>query len=443
MQTRPLTRLSVTPGAIGALAVADALGDALADVGPALAPIPVGPAQYVDRIVGAIQPDDPHAPLESDDVAVVLATSGSLGDPRGVLLSSAALLAAARATSDYLGAPARWVLALPVHHIGGLQVLVRSHLAGLPPIPLDSIGGGGPFTASEFANASRAARAIADVDGSALRTALVPTQLARILDFGPAGVVALQCYDTVLVGGAALPAQLSQHCDGLGIAVTTTYGMTEMCGGCVYDGQPLRDIAVRICDVDERGHGRIELAGAQLANGYRLRPELTAQHFRDGRFLTSDRGYLVDACLVVIGRVDDIVQVGGESASLSAVEDAVRSHRLVAEAAVVAVECDELGARLVAFVVPIDGGGLDAQPDARLLASAVTSLVADTLGAASRPRVVRIVAELPQLPTGKVDRLALRNMAGGFEVTDPQSSPALSRRASFDAATDSATRTAG
>ena len=416
MRQRPLTRLSVVPGAIGALAVADALRDALAGSGPAIAPIPVGPAQYVDRIAAAIRPDDPQSPLESDEVAVVLATSGSVGQPRGVLLSGEALLAAARSTAAYLGAPARWLLALPVHHIGGLQVLVRSHLAGLPPIPLDSIGGGGPFIAAEFANASRAARAIADIDGSALRTALVPTQLARILDSGPAGVAALRSFDTVLVGGAAVPPTLLSRCDDLRIALIATYGMTETCGGCVYDGQPLRDVGIRICGVDARGHGRIELTGPQLAFGYRLRPELTAQHFCDGAYLTSDRGYLTDGGLFVTGRDDDLVQVGGEGVSVSAVEAAIQTCAQVAAAAVVALPCDELGARLVAFVVEEkavadSGAGSDSGRDARPLPVALTATVVELLGAAARPREVRIVRDLPELPNGKLDRVALLALA--------------------------------
>lgn len=421
MQKRSLTRLSVAPGAAGAIGVADALRDALAGVGPAIAPIPSGPAQYVDRIEAAIRPDDRRAQLESNAVAVVLATSGSLGEPRGVLLTGEALLAAARSTAAYLGPPARWVLALPVHHIGGLQVLVRSHLAGLPPIPLDSIGGGGPFMAAEFVNASRAARAMADVDGSALRTALVPTQLARILQSGPAGIAALQCYDTVLLGGAAVPAQLRSRCCDLGIKLIATFGMTETCGGCVYDGQSLRDVAVRISNVDERGHGRIDLAGPQLAAGYRLRPELTDRHFRDGWYLTSDRGYLTEAGLVVTGRADDLVQVGGESVSVAAVEDAVRSHPSVTEAAVVAMPCDELGARLVAFVVAIGGK----ESDTPQLAAALTATVIDTLGASSRPRAVRVVTTLPQLPTGKIDRMKLRGWARTSRGTGSTSDSAV------------------
>lgn len=410
MQTRTLTRLSVTPGAIGALDVADALSDALTGDGPAIALIPAGPASYVDRITAAIRPDDPNAPLESAEVAVVLTTSGSAGKPRGVLLTAAALTAAAHSTARYLGAPARWVLALPVHHIGGLQVLIRSRQAGLPPIPLESIGGGGHFSPAEFVNASRAARSIADTDGSALRTAIVPTQLARILRHGEPGLRALQCFDTVLIGGGPIPPELLARCRQLGIPAIITYGMTEMCGGCVYDGQPLQDITVCLADVDGRGRGRIELAGPQVALGYRLEPELTMSHFRDGRFLTSDCGYFGDAGLIVTGRVDDHVQVGGESVSLRAVEEVVQSDPRVAEVAVVAVPCEDLGARLIAFVVGAKPPGQDPPTDAQLCAS-IPGIVRGALGAGARPRTVTLLPELPELPNGKIDRTALRESA--------------------------------
>ena len=118
-------------------------------------------------------------------------------------------------------------MALPAHHVAGLQVLVRAHLSGIPPIPLDSIGGAGHFSAIEFANATRAARAIADSDGAQLRTALVPTQLARIVEPRPASQrCALSAYDTILIGGAAAAHGLVARATSLGARIVTTYGMT-------------------------------------------------------------------------------------------------------------------------------------------------------------------------------------------------------------------------
>ncbi|MGA9148176.1 MAG: AMP-binding protein [Candidatus Nanopelagicales bacterium] len=408
MAARELTRLTVEPGPDGVLGLAAELPAALNGEGPALAPFPAGPPEYVDRILAAVRPDDPSAPLEDDDVAVVVATSGSMGEPRGVLLPGSALIASAKATDTRLGGPSRWVMALPAHHVAGLQVLVRAHLSGIPPIPLDSVGGAGHFSAQEFANATRAARAIADSDGAQLRTALVPTQLARIVEMGPAAADALGAYDTILIGGAAAAYGLIARAMSLGARIVTTYGMTETAGGCVYDGTPLAGVAVRIVDADEAGVGRIELAGPTVARGYRLRPELTEASFAAGVHRTSDRGRIDSHNrLVVVGRVDDVVQVGGINVSVAAVEAAVQEHPMVAEAAIVATPDDQWGSKIIAFVV---ANRLESLNDEQLMDS-IIERAANALGAESRPRHVVLMDSLPTLPTGKIDREQLRTLA--------------------------------
>ena len=408
MAARELTRLTVEPGPDGVLGLAAELPAALNGEGPAIAPFPAGPPEYVDRILAAVRPDDPSAPLEDDDVAVVVATSGSMGEPRGVLPPGSALVASGKATATRLGGPARWVMALPAHHVAGLQVLVRAHLSGIPPIPLDTVGGAGHFSAQEFANATRAARAIADSDGAQLRTALVPTQLARIVELGPAAADALGAYDTILIGGAAAAYGLVARATSLGARIVTTYGMTETSGGCVYDGTPLAGVAVRIVDADDSGVGRIELAGPTVARGYRLRPELTEAAFASGMHRTSDRGRIDQHNrLVVVGRVDDVVQVGGINVSVAAVEGAVQEHPMVAEAAVVAVADDQWGSKITAFVV---ANGLESVSDQQLIAS-IVERAANALGAESRPRDIVLMDSLPTLPTGKIDREQLRSLA--------------------------------
>ncbi len=405
MAARELTRLTVEPGPDGVLALAAELPAAINGEGPALAPLPAGPPEYVDRILTAVRPDDPSAPLEDDDVSIVVATSGSMGEPRGVLLPGSALIASAKASNSRLGGPSRWVMALPAHHVAGLQVLVRAHLSGIPPIPLDSVGGAGHFSAVEFANATRAARAIADSDGAQLRTALVPTQLARIVELGPQASDALSAYDTILVGGAAAAHGLIARATSLGARIVTTYGMTETSGGCVYDGTPLAGVAVRIADADEAGVGRIELAGPTVARGYRLRPDLTQAAFGAGVHRTSDRG-MIDSKnrLVVVGRIDDVVQVGGINVSVAAVEAAIQDHPMVAEAAVVATDDDQWGAKITAFVV---ASGSDSIGVDQLVASVIEQ-AANVLGAESRPRDVIVMTSLPTMPTGKIDREQLR-----------------------------------
>ncbi len=409
MTTRELTRLTVEPGPDGVLTLAGELPTALNGEGPALAPLPIGPPEYVERILAAVQPDDPAFPLEDDDVAFVVTTSGSMGEPRGVLLSGSALIASARATDSRLGGPGRWVMALPAHHVAGLLVLVRAYLSGIPPVPLESVGGAGHFSAHEFANATRAARALCDIDGARLRTALVPTQLARIVELGPTAADCLGAYDSILIGGAAAAHGLIAQARALGGNVITTYGMTETCGGCVYDGTPLPGVAVRIADANVEGVGRIELSSPSVARGYRLRPDLTASSFSNGLHRTSDLGRIDDNDrLVVVGRVDDVVQVGGVNVSVAAVEAAVADHPMVAEAAVVAVPDSQWGARITAFIV---ASTISTLTPAQLKDS-VVERAASVLGAEARPRTITILEDLPTLPTGKVDRAALRGAAG-------------------------------
>src|SRR5215510_10342924 len=169
-----------------------ALSHALYDGGPAVTIIPHGPEQAL--ISGAVQPT---RPLERDDVALVMPTSGSTGRPKGVLLPAAALLASARLTHDRLGGTGQWLLALPPTHIAGVQVLVRSIVAGEQPVVLDLSRG---FDPAAFAAGSQA------LTGDRRYTALVPTQLRRLLDRGETMLAALRSYDAILVGGSAVPA---------------------------------------------------------------------------------------------------------------------------------------------------------------------------------------------------------------------------------------------
>ncbi len=325
----------------------------------------------------------PAEPLERDDVALVVPTSGSTGEPKGALLTAGALLHSAGATLDRLGGPGQWLLALPVTHVAGLQVLVRSHLAGAAPEVLDLDDG---FDVDAFVAATRR------LDPSVRRyTALVPTQLSRLVD----ARVDLSSYDAVLVGGAALRFTPPDN-------VVRTYGMTETCGGCVYDRTPLAGVDVRI-----EADGRVSLGGPVVFSGYRLRPDLTAPALVGGRHVTQDLGVLdAEGRLRVLGRADDVIVTGGVKVAAALVEQVIAGHPAVAAVAVVGRPDPEWGERVVAVVEPAYGERAPAIGDLRAFA-------AGRLDPAALPRQVVAVATLPLLASGKADKAALRTLVAG------------------------------
>ncbi|EHR48854.1 acyl-CoA synthetase (AMP-forming)/AMP-acid ligase II [Saccharomonospora marina XMU15] len=371
-----------TPASVERLrrAVLDALGG-----GPAVLPLdPRNPGS--EELLAAMAPDEPV----EEGTAVLMPTSGSTGSPKGVLLSARALLTSANATHERLGGPGRWLLATPAHYIGGLQVLVRSHLAGAPPLVLDTSGG---FSPEAF---EVAAGQLLQTQGPHY-TALVPTQLTRLLDAGGAGLAG---FGSVVVGGAALPDELRRRATAAGVNVVSAYGMSETASGCVYDGVALRGVRVQI------GEGeRIEISGDVLADGYRLRPDETAAAFVDGWFHTGDVGRIDGAGrLEVLGRADDLINTGGVKVAPQVVEQALTAHPSVASACVVALPDAKWGQVVAAAVVPSG-----APPPAAQLREAARA----ELGGPGVPKVLRFVSELPLLGPGKVDRAAVRALLRG------------------------------
>lgn len=330
--------------------------------------------------------DAGHGCVVPAGVALVVPTSGSTGVPRLALLSAAALTASADRTHEVLGGPGRWLLALPTTHIAGLQVLVRSLRAGLEPVAIDAPGG---FNAASFT----AAVASMDIASSEQPhyTALVPTQLLRLLDDG-AAVEALWQLDAVLVGGAAASDDLLARASAAGVTVISTYGMTETCAGCVYDGVPLPDVRLAIAD-----DGRIRVAGPVLFDGYSVGNDSLA----DGWFTTSDLGRLEDGVLHVQGRADNVIVSGGINVPAEAVERALLGVVGVTSAVVVGVRDPEWGERVVAVVT----AGVAIELDD------VRSSCGDAIPPEWLPREVLTLEALPVLPSGKPDRAAVRHVA--------------------------------
>lgn len=288
-----------------------------------------------------------------DDVGAVVESSGSTGVPKPIELRREALVAAAQANRDHFGWDATWHLALPARYVAGLMVLVRGALgAGVRECRPD----------------------LRDLTPASGRNCLsiVPTQLLRALDAG----VRLDTMDAVLVGGAPLTEQLRHRAKAARIPVVETYGMSETCGGIVYDGVPLPGVEVTL-----EGE-RIRVSGPMV---------------QGGSLLTNDRGEWRDGRLAVLGRIDDLIITGGLKADLRVVRDALQAK--ASESWALAVDDEEWGQRIVAFV---PHGTLE-QWRAKL---------APVLPRHALPRQVVVVENLPRTTGGKPDREKLLGLLG-------------------------------
>ena len=325
----------------------------------------------------------------TDPAPLQVETSGSTGRPKRVVLSRAAMRASADATHARLGGSGRWASTLPPTYVAGLQVLFRSVRAGTEPLPL----GRDP----ERWERGWAAR-LDDPTQVAARerryVSIVPTQLHRALQDERATAV-LGCFDAVLVGGGALEPGLRRAAEDAGCRVVATYGMSETCGGCVYDGQPLDGVRVRLEET-----GRILLGGPVLFEGYAGQPTMTASVVDAGWLTTSDLGRFDDhGRLQVVGRVDDVVVSGGVNVATATVAARLREHVRVQDCEVLGVADDEWGQRVVAFVV------------GRLPLDEARAWVAEDLPRAWAPRQVVELEGMPLLANGKPDRVGLADRA--------------------------------
>jgi len=342
-------------------------GDAVLPVDQRLPPDARGELLRALRPTSLLDADGEHAldgrPTADGD-ALVVATSGTSGTAKGVVLTHEAVAASARATNARLGVTAddHWLACLPVAHIGGLTVITKALAAGtaltvLPRFDPDAL-------------AAAAAR-------GATLVSLVATALRRI---------DASLFRTVVLGGSSPPAALPTN-------VVTTYGSTETGSGVVYDGRPLDGVEVTL-----DATGEILVRSPTLLRCYR---DGTDPRDDDGWFHTGDVGSWTDGVrLVVHGRRGDLIITGGENVWPDAVEQVLSRHAAISEVAVAGLPDDEWGHRVVAWVVPVEPM---APPDLER----VRAHVREVLPAFMAPRELRLVEQLPRTALGKIVRQRL------------------------------------
>lgn len=323
------------------------------------------------------------------DIALVLFTSGSQGHPKGVMLSRAALIASAEASSTHhtWGEAERWLCCLPLHHIGGLSVLVRCLVGRKTTVLLDG------FDVEAVAKALHR--------DAITRISMVPTMLWRLLEAGHSAPPGMQL---LLMGGAALDPQLMERAQAAGYPVVHSYGLTETASQIVVMGRPLRGVQLRV------RNERLEVRGPMLMRGY-LPPDDRQAFGAGGWFQTHDRARLhADGSVSILGRSDAVIISGGENIDLREVEAGVQRCLGVELCVALGLPHPEWGQELVALVrcsPRLDLATLRENVKARLLSHL-------------RPKRLIAVDEIPLLDNGKVDLRRAQQFAESWRLQHPE-----------------------
>lgn len=325
--------------------------------------------------------ENPKLTAVTSEIALVVATSGSTGSAKEVGLSASALLASARASADFLGATSqdRWSLLLPLTHIAGVNVLVRSLIFNQAPVDLRD----------HFDK---------DLDGIGF-TAIVGAQLHRAiygkLEEDKKLLTHLQSVKKVLIGGGPLDPVLKSKAEEKSISLVETYGSTETSGGCIYNGIPLKGVEVKIID------DRVLIKGDTLASYYfATDPDIPVKKITDneGWYQSSDFGLWEDNRIKILGRVDDIIISGGKKISLALIENIYRSAEPDIDFAVFSISDPRWGEKLV----------IAADKDLSLeKRAAIEADITQLYGGYAVPKEFHKLDRIPRTSLGKLDKRSI------------------------------------
>jgi o-succinylbenzoate---CoA ligase len=365
--------------------------------------------------------------IQLENPAAIVFTSGTSGTPKGAVLTAGNFFYSAMSSAYHLGTlpDDRWLCVLPLFHVGGLSMIYRACLHGVPVILHERFD-------AEKVNHTLTHEPVSLVS-------LVPTMLYRLLEIKQgAWHPQLRC---VLLGGAATPPELVARCAEQNIPIATTYGLTEAAsqvatsplmastkvplpakrGGARggdketleghYVGRPLLFTSVRI--VDDSGQslppntpGEIAVRGLTVMQSYYARPEATAKTLRDSELFTGDMGYLdTEGNLYLLQRRSDLILSGGENVYPAEVESVLKQHPAVQDACVVGVPHPEWGQQVAAAIV--------LKPATLLTDDELLAFTREKLARYKQPRRILFVDALPMTGSGKIQRAAVQAMFEG------------------------------
>ncbi|MDQ2807743.1 MAG: o-succinylbenzoate--CoA ligase, partial [Chloroflexota bacterium] len=349
----------------------------------------------------------PHSAIDLDALQAILYTSGTTGQPKGAMLTYGNAWWSAVGSALNLGTHRddRWLVCLPLFHVGGLSILWRSVIYGVPAIIHDGFD-------------AVAVNAAIDAEGVTV-VSLVSVMLARMLD-ARGGRPYPATLRAVLVGGGPVPQPLLERCAALGVPVVQTYGLTETASQAATlapadalrklgsAGKPLLPTQIRIAGPDGDAAagivGEILVQGPTVTPGYWGRPDATDRALRDGWLHTGDLGYRdSEGYLYVVDRRDDLIISGGENVYPAEVEAVLGAHPAVREAGVVGAPDTRWGQVAHAAVVLRSGQAATADE--------LRAWCRSQLAGYKVPAVILFMDELPRNAAGKLLRRALRPLS--------------------------------